>query len=392
MNIIDKKIHNILDKYLFQIVVGFCILASALIRIHFLRNYLSIDAIYCLEPWMQFYEDNGIIGGLREGIGNYYIPYNVILAFLSKFPSIRMIILGLISCIFDYGIATVVYLILKQLKGDDYKNKAILVSLAVLYLPIVLMNGSLWKQCDSIYSFWILLALYFYIRDSKRLPFIMLGVAFIWKAQVIYVIPFFLLMYIVKKNYSILEFLWLPLIYIIAGLPAIMAGRSVLDVYSIYLKQTSDITEMSSGFPNIYKLGNINGMLYLFGIVAILLTMVVFAFSTIVTQKYRYNISEELYLYMAAWSIQTCCIFLPFVHDRYDYLAIILMFVYAIAFNHRLFASLGTMIVISALLYCKFLFGFEEIPMVYYALAYCICYLINTIELFRRVINCEKTI
>ena len=61
--------------------------------------------------------------------------------------------------------------------------------------PVVLFNSSMWAQCDSIYTFFALLAVYLLYKEKNIPAFVFLGIALSFKLQAIFVLPFFLFIY-----------------------------------------------------------------------------------------------------------------------------------------------------------------------------------------------------
>ncbi|MBR1470024.1 MAG: DUF2029 domain-containing protein, partial [Lachnospiraceae bacterium] len=108
---------------------------------------------------------------------------------------------------------------------------------AVLFLPTVVMNSSMWGQCDSIYSSFCILALIFLLKKSYRRAYIMLGIAFSFKLQTVFIIPFFLTYYSVKKDHSIFLYLWTVLVLELSGIPSYLMGRDISAPFQIYFFQ-----------------------------------------------------------------------------------------------------------------------------------------------------------
>ena len=71
-----------------------------------------------------------------------------------------LFLIKFVSIIFDYVCAIYSLKIVYKLT-----NKNILLSLiayaSVLFLPTVMLNGAMWGQCDSIYTSFILISLYY---------------------------------------------------------------------------------------------------------------------------------------------------------------------------------------------------------------------------------------
>ena len=120
---IDEEIQKLLEKYLFHIAVGLLILISILIRYNLAPiTYFSADYRSHLVHWITAYRNLGIAEGLSQNVGNYYVPYNVLLAIIAQLPTEPWVLITLTSCIFDYIIAFFVYRLANLLYGGGAKE------------------------------------------------------------------------------------------------------------------------------------------------------------------------------------------------------------------------------------------------------------------------------
>lgn len=388
-NPIDRLIFNLTDKYFFEIVIAFILLASVFIRVYFTPNIeLSKDYYACLDPWVQQYRELGFIKGLGTTIGNYYVPYNIILAIAAMLPMPSYVVISLASCLGDYVCAYYIFKILKKIlteTGVRYaEKKAALIGLFVLYLPSVIINGSLWKQCDSIYTCFIIAAIYYLLSERYRKSFVLLSIGFVFKLQTILVIPFFLIYYIVKKRFTIFNFLWIPVMYIIAGIPAILCHRGFHSTYGVYFSQTGQYPFMTCGVPNIYNFG-----LYSYyeelSKPSILITIAVFIVFTLICVKYKDNFNNSLWLYLSGWTVMTCYMFLPSMHERYDFAAIIIIMSYCLAFDRKLLWTAVIMVFCSLINYAFCILDITGIPDAVTSIFYCLAYFSITADLIMKL-------
>lgn len=322
---IDSIIRSVVTKYLDVIVLCFLLLSSLVIRIHLMKHGSSSDYLGYIIPWVEQYK-NSIRSAFREGVGDYYIPYNVLLAIASKINVPTYYSVGTISCIFDYLTAFFIYKLLSENFIERFSKKmSAAISAMYLFAPTVLLNGAAWKQCDSIYSFFVVVLLKCILDDKIRTAFVMLGIAFSFKQQAIFVVPLLIILYFFNKNIKIAYSLYTILVYLIAGLPAIILGRPAGEVYSIYLAQADKYHQMTLNYPNWYMIGMTDyEKCHIF---AKLFTVFIFAMAFWYICSILKSISAKTIMILATWSIWTCCMFLPSMHQRYDYLVAILMVV-----------------------------------------------------------------
>ena len=387
----DNKLVEIVDKYMDWIVFAFLLVMSFHIRIKY-TPLVDVpgwsDYREFLGSWVEEYRRLGFAGGLATGIGDYYIPYNVFLAVVAQLGVNPVSAISFFSCLFDGVMAVAVFLIVRVLRAQGLacgfweKSFDKCFSLVLINLPFVIVDSALWKQCDSIYSAFILLGLFFFLKERPNLTFIMIGLAFSFKFQTVFIIPFFVIAYFLKKNFSILHVLWIPAMYLITGLPAIICGRSVTNTYGIYYRQvtsTGGATVVS--FPSVWFIGFQEQM---FRHIGVFMALMIFA-GALVFAKYKLRgaggvgltgLNGAFWLILAGWSIMTAVEFMPGMHERYDYLAVFIISFAAVAFRRRLLIPALIMNLCSNFSYGRLLTQTGEqyypVAAVFYFIAYCL--------------------
>ena len=84
---LEEKLHRFVEKNLFRIGVLLILLCSFFVRYHLAPiTVLSGDYNISLLPWVESYRASGIVKGLSQVIGNYYVPYNLFLAVIAQLP------------------------------------------------------------------------------------------------------------------------------------------------------------------------------------------------------------------------------------------------------------------------------------------------------------------
>ncbi|MCI9663876.1 MAG: hypothetical protein HFI46_08370 [Lachnospiraceae bacterium] len=326
---LEDLLHTIIDKYLFQIGMFVVFASSLIIRFHLSPiTMLSADYQDCLLPWVEYYRENGILKGLSETMGSYYVPYNLFLAVVAFLPGEPWLYIAGFSIICDYICAYSVYLISKKIAQETHTahSKAVIAAMACLLLPASLLNGALWKQCDSVYSCFVMLSIYYALTKNFNRSLLMLGIGFIFKLQAIYLFPLFVILYILKeKNLRMIHFFWIPAMYLIGGLPAVFSGRRALDVYDVYYHQANyeGFDAMTIKMPNLYSfsLSDYPAL----KMPAILITLCLFVFMAFAVQKYGRKLSDTNLVYLAIWCLWTCILFLPAQHERYNFPVLLLL-------------------------------------------------------------------
>jgi hypothetical protein len=200
--------------------------------------------------------------------------------------------------------------------------------------------------------------------------------AVVFKLQAVFFLPFLLLMYFIKKKFSCLYFLWIPVMMLLSGIPGTLAGRSPWTVFSIYLTQTDFYKSISLNYPSFWDIFQ-NAFLEQFYLdmkkPAIAFTVVVLAVLMLSWIVKKVPLSDKNMAYMAFLLSYTCVLFLPAMHERYGFLyevlAILLLF-----YNKKTLPLMVGLYIISFSTYGVFLFG-RSVNMTVLAIANTIVYI-----------------
>ena len=292
-------------------------------------SYTSGDYINFLKPWFETIKQNDGIKSLGKAFGDYNIPYIIIMIIIYYLPIGQLTLLKTVSFGFDFLLAGAVAYLVYSMAGKNKKLYALISYALVLFSIPIFLNSAVWCQCDSIYSFFVLVSIIFLTKDKPIPAFILFGVAFAFKMQAIFVLPVFVLYYFINKKCSILHFLMIPAVNVVLCIPAFIAGRSFSSVLSIYFNQVSEYKRMTLNFPNLYSL--ILKDYTAFANVAVVLAVVVMGIGALFVLKLKNKMKPLFILELSIWYIWACVLFLPAMHDRYSYMlcafTFVLMFV-----------------------------------------------------------------
>ncbi|MBR5116156.1 MAG: hypothetical protein IK096_03730 [Lachnospiraceae bacterium] len=375
MTAADRGFRKFVDENAMQLVFIALFVISVLVRIDLApKTDWSPDYLACIDPWVREYRSLGFVNGLATEIGNYYIPYNVILALISYAPTEPWVMISVISCVFEYLMFYFAYRLLLVIDGGEEDEdlsearvgRAAFAALLMLFLPPMILNGAFWKQCDAIYGAFGVIALYHLMKDQYHRAFLFLSLAFVFKLQTILLFPVFIIAYFCGKRFSFLHWLWLPGMYLFTGLPAVLAGRPVKEVYSIYLDQSDEYHYMFMNTGGLYRLlrSDYDALSY----AAVLCTVGVCGILFYITWKYRAVVGNARLLQLAGVAGYGCFLFLPAMHERYDYLPIFLVTLYYAYYHRKKLYIPGILVLVTAVMYCAYLFGGNTLPEEAYAL------------------------
>lgn len=292
------------------------------------------------------------------------------------------------SIIFDYILAFAAGILVREITRN--KNLSLITFTIISILPSVLLNGAMWGQCDSIYASFVLFSLYFLIKEKYIKSFVLLGIAFSFKLQFIFILPLYIVLYVCKKKYSVLHFLILPITNIIMCLPALLMGNSLKNVMSIYLNQTTTYSDLLvMNFPNIWNLFPANpDIFYTVGELIFVVICVLMLFY-IITNNIKFN-SEKILL-LGLWFIIIATFILPGMHERYLFVGEILSVIYFIVYRKNGYIALFTNLC-SLLTYSIYLTGFQFNYIDILSIANLIITIIFTNEILERLKQKEGSV
>lgn len=382
----ESKVIDFIKKHiLLFLLVAVTIIAIALRACG--MDFKSDDFNSFLNPWWSVIQLNDF-NGLATQVGNYNIPYQIIIYLMTLLPLKSLYAYKIVSIIFDFVLAfSSAALVYSVAKGNKPLKAAITYS-AVLLSATVIFNSSFWAQCDSIYTSFIILAILFLHRDKPILSFVFIGIAFAFKLQTIFIFPVLLYYWIATKKISILHFFIIPAVDVIMCLPAIIMGRPFADIVTIYAEQTDYGKLIQMNCPNFYALmcdGNDMTYYYLFKQFSVLLTIAVLGIMMCIIVYKKVDLKNiETFLLTSAWTVFTCIMLLSSMHERYGYLLDILLIVYAVVSAKRLWIPIVSTL-ISLRGYCYYLFSYELISLKVTAVIYTALYVYVTFLLVKTI-------
>ncbi|MCH5271805.1 MAG: hypothetical protein J1E83_13875 [Lachnospiraceae bacterium] len=330
---IDKeaKIADFIQKYITELYLSAITILGLYIRF-LLKDHVSGDIITFLRPWLQTLTENGGLAALKLEIGDYNPPYLTILALMSYIPMYDVFLIKIPSVLFDLFIAASTSFFVWKHFGD--KAKAVFLYTILILNPLVIINSAYWGQCDVIYTSFLVLCILFCMREKYFAAFLLYGISFAFKQQAIFVLPVLVVLYLQKKQISLLHFLLIPFMEFILCLPAIIAGRPIGNIISIYFSQTGKYKYMTLKYYNIwyYFPGNYDE----FSQAAIVFALAVIGTGAYWVLKKKIILEGHRLFYFTIWVIYSCCMFLPEMHERYGYALEILLVIYAVLYRKRI--------------------------------------------------------
>lgn len=299
-------------------------LACAMYARALLIPFESGDYSVYLLPWTHQLGALSLKDALSTPVGNYNLPYIYFLTLLSRLNVECLVFIKGFSCLFDVIMAWAV-LRLVATEVDD-KRLQLGAFVVVLLSPTVMINGAMWSQCDSVFTAFCVLSALAAVKGRGRACVICWTVAFCFKLQAVFVLPALAVALFMGKV-KLRHLLWIPAVYFVSILPALIAGRSFMDCIGIYTNQVGYYDQLFLNAPTVWRLfGNpkipelTNMSVYLS--IGVLLLFALYALS--VSGKMGERELIDLFLL----SSLLAAYILPRMHERYFYLAEIFAIVY----------------------------------------------------------------
>ncbi len=346
-----------------------CVLALGFLARLSLMPIQSGDYYWAFKPWMEQIRENGGFRSFGTEISNYTPLYMYIMCALSYLKMNDLYLLKLVSILFDYVAAAAMLLIVHRLTGNV--RKAILGMTFLLFSPAVLLDSAYWAQCDMIYAAFLLIALYWFFRDNSNLCLIFAAIAFAFKLQAVFLLPFLIIMWAKQRTIRLRHFVWIPLIYVLSVIPACLMGGSFAGLLSVYSGQTELYPWGTLNYPNLYALlgetmpdqhyaAEVSGA-------GLMLTVAVLGGLAYYLYTKRIRLTDRLIVTLALLTVAVTVYTLPHMHERYGILLDLLAIVYAMLDVRKLPVFFGFSL-ISVVSYMPFLINVDIVPLAYTAM------------------------
>jgi len=231
------------------LVVGtILLLILALILRLKLTSFVDFDYTNFLSPWYDHLQKSGI-RGFRDRFSDYNFPYLFLLYLSTLLPIKKIVAFKLIAICFDFVLAYVIYLIVREIAAD--RTKAVIAGTSSLFLPTIFINSSMWGQSDVIYVAFTLLSLYFVLVHRITASWVMFGVALAFKLQAIFFLPVLAYVWMKRMGRWYAPLVVVPT-FIVLSIPPVVFGRSLADTLGIYLDQYGAYPKLTLTAPNPY--------------------------------------------------------------------------------------------------------------------------------------------
>jgi Gpi18-like mannosyltransferase len=352
------------------------------------RDNETWDYFASWKPWVEKMREMGGFKGLSGDFYNYTPAYITLILLLSYLPINLLYSIKMVSVIFDIIMSVMSGIIIYDITKN--RTKAIGIYSIMMLVPTVANNSALWGQCDVIYSTAILYTIYYLINDKPAKGMFFYGIAFALKLQSLFVFPALIVLWALKKI-DLKHFLFMPVVYFAGILPAWIAGRPLKELLLIYARQAVDSPQLSLGYPNIYHIIGTTDFIDVYSSTAIWLTLGFMMVIMYYIARSRVDVSKEfvITLFLLFVLISTC--FLPFMHERYAYVADVLTVIYAFIYIKKFYIPL-IQILISFSAYSIILSAYVNVPVIIYSFASLFLIYDIGMQIYRYVVSHQNKI
>ncbi|MCR5670066.1 MAG: hypothetical protein K6G10_03600 [Butyrivibrio sp.] len=371
MRFIDRFLDTEVEYFgvkvsLLDLLFGTALLALGIIFRVSLFEIQSGDYVLAFADWMRECHEAGGFAylGIEPGISdastfdyNCMFQYIIVLLHYIGGNVSDMYLVKTVSVVFDILCAVTVMRITYNVTGYNVK-KSLLAFGAMMFLPTAALNSGAWAQNDSIYASFILLSLLSVIKGKDNRAFIYLAISYSFKQQAIFFMPFIIIMWL-KNRVKIRYIFWIPVIYIVAMVPAAVAGREWSSLLGIYKNQMGMFSRLSMNYPSIYCIITsdmevaVRKVLISAGVSC---TIAIFGVIAYYVRSKKFEITSEYMITLVMFTILVCCFCLPTMHERYAYIPEVLAVIYGVM-KYKGMVICAVLQVITMITYTRFLFG-----------------------------------
>ena len=358
----------------------FVITAVALYLRYLLFPFKSGDFNTFLQPWTDTILEYGRFKAMGIRIGDYTPPYFYILSLLTYLPFSTLFSVKAVSCAADLVLAFYVMRIVNlRYKEEGY---GLIAYAAVLLCPTVFLNSACWAQCDAIFTSALVACLYYVLKNEDYKALLAFSISFVFKIQAIFFLPFIAVM-ILKKRIRWSALLMIPIVYMIAIFPALLAGRPLMDLLTVYIAQAGQYSRLALYCPNLYAWIPDNYAEYL-SKPAVMFALAVVLVSLAAIYRKRFKLTDNVIVTVAMFYSLLLPYVLPHMHERYFYLADIMSIIFVFFFPRRFYVMLLT-VGASLLSICRYLFHTDFFSFQELAVAVTVNVLLVTIFLIKEL-------
>jgi len=308
-----------------SVTVGLVILALALLtlRITLWRYFINFDLQTAFLPWQNYLLEHGRWHALQHPISMYFPAYfdiTVLTSYLDGHIN-RISQIKLVSFTFDIATAVVAYYFVGRLTrsstaGGRRSVAQLVAPFCILAGPTVLVNGAVWGQSDIVYTCFLLFSTFSVIVGSGAFAALFFGIAFAFKLQAIFLVPFIAAM-VLQKRIRWWHLLLVPVGWLAALVPPMLNGARVWDFLSLTSSQGEAFPTLAINVGNPWIIADrLHFNVHAGTLAGIVLTVFLMVAISIWGARPAFRSANNT-LILATLSVLAVPYIMPKMHDRY---------------------------------------------------------------------------
>jgi Gpi18-like mannosyltransferase len=311
-------------------IIGVVILsASSAFRV---ASYpiITSDYTYFVSKWFDALKGTGF-HAFSQPFADYAPLYLYLLKLLTFVPVSSLYSAKTLSFLFDIAMAAGACLIVRATRWRCSKSGLFLIFSIFMSIPTVVLDSTLWGQCDSIYASGVIFSLYFMLTNRPLPAVVAFGLALAIKVQTIFFLPVLVGWFVQKRLYR--QLFAIPIIYSLSIVPALLGGGSFLYWFFIYLHQAGEFTGLSVNAQSVFAFAEslplspvMRDALFYVG-----LSLALACAAAITIWVARTKIANvDVFILLSVLCVLALPFLLPRMHERYFYLGDVLIVLYSV--------------------------------------------------------------
>ena len=297
--------------------LGACALCALamLARVSFIERSSGDYDIY-LADWIAKLASGSFSEGMQANVGEYNVLYQYILFIITRLGVPALYAVKAVSFVGDAFLAGAAARLAAREGRDSLTAFGV-----VLLLPTVVLNGGMFAQCDSLYAACALwgLALTLGHKPVRAAACFALSLAF--KLQSAFILPMVVVFW-AHRRLKLREALVLILTLLAVSLPALLGGKGLMDILSIYTGQMGLYNGLTYNAASFFGLMETNGLdVYAYGNFGMALAFGVCALLVLAGIRRGEKMTDGEYVRLALLMVLLIVFVLPRMHERYFYMA-----------------------------------------------------------------------
>lgn len=300
---------------LFTLVLCALCAAAMLARVSFIERSSGDYDIY-LADWLDRLAAGSFSEGMRANIGEYNVLYQYILFLITRLGVPALYAVKAVSFLGDALLAGAAASLARRTGRGSAPAFG-----AVLLLPTGVLNGGMFAQCDSLYACAALWGLALCLDEKPARAAVCFALSLAFKLQAVFLLPIVVVLWADRKL-TLRDGLIFLVTLVIVALPAMLGGKSLTAILSIYTSQTGLYTGLNYGAAGFFGLMETGGLdVYAYGNFAMGLAFGACALIVCSGVRSAGRLDEDDIIRLGLLLVLTIVFLLPRMHERYFYLA-----------------------------------------------------------------------